>query len=1674
MASVMVFMSAFPVFAEGEGADEAPAESGPAASEASDLPYADQPMLENTLDSSKLPRYVDESDIHGIVDTSKAEEIESMFSDEAREQFSEGIVKLDAFEPVEDKEVALVLGRVENFLTSGGLGAYKQSGNLLLGSEIGLTSNKTDKVKILGAESNASSWVFVVDKDATCFWIKDEEDVGIADALVTISYLNDEGARVTKSTPTTGGQTPGIAVFDDLPDTFYGIVDIQAEGYHAMSILDKYMEKGERYIYNLSNAKEDELYIRGVDLSGKDMVNEETGLDLVNMTTEDMDLKVIVSKNGSAQFPDSIEIVADNRGETVLTVSQTSDYPYDSNTKVYTASKRWAEQNAGLFKDKDIVSIKFGSEVFAMEHLTVKNAVLNPGVSKANVPVTTKPMPGEISDRMGGAGWINVTADVLQVPVTFGVFPDGSMILMASYDFTKLAPDVQTKYSSLFDKSWNPKFKDGLEDPLQVFEKSFWENAEKVKGGKEVLNSKDKLKCLSNKAYNFSASFSMFLRSAYNEATDDWFGVGGFMLCGSLSGSFTEYFLFTAGPVVVPVYLGLEAGISVNLSLSVNFALDDPPEGEEAAYKWKYAANDGWDINARIEIVISFSAFTGVGVRGVMGAGATGFVNFDIATLLGKGKATLADRDPHSFIDVLYGVRVDIYLLFLSYQIKIECASGAQRLSDSWGEEDKVSLGDVGYETEVKELDLQACADELVPVVEADSEGKDKAYMLAGGAPALGGSSSTYSIDYNTYPDNQAQFAATQNCTALFRIISTGTRAYLMYQYQNKTDGKMSPVFRMVELPAGETRSVSEFVVVPNKTDRSDPNNCDKVYIGAILVDNTLPEEERMLSSDVAAIVVDLGDVKTTTSLIVSDPKDKGDYLYSAPRPAGCADHCSVAYGMTYLAKENGEKISDVRSLMGVASGNTSYSISWYEKGADGYEIFHQGLGYNKVYSSGVIAPNEPSFWTVDRYKSSDKYLVVKGYGANGYYAEDLKCNFRIDIDGMIDPADIYAGTVTFDSIITNWQYLNGCNYFIAGDSIYWMDKKPKSGSTNDYEWEVKKVEGGAGVISVDDRYTMITNNNQSAIHIIAVAGEYDVNVEESTSELVANKALIYTLTNEKNWSTGEIKAILHGPLALRFGKGDLITNFTAAYNQDDSKASGLSIVYSSPVGEDTAGPAKLNLWNQNADKGLLVTDVKIPDYLVIKGQPVIELYVTVRNYGYGRENAVPYTVKDENGTRLLITDGTTDYSGDGHFFTGDALYTGDSRVDKVLIRPNPDWEENKEHEIIVDIGGSYKYNGDIEDVLNKVAVKADNTTLGAENILVGSKHYVGISIKNNTITGQKAAAVKVTLDYDQPRRGANELQFSFPTYDMIYRFDSEDAMLVDQIYHMDIDMDGVWKEGLKNGLRGASFVLVDADGNRLSNEIVYLLNPAETRPDTVVGKKTDENGDPLEGATIGLFEPGSDKPLDTAVSDDEGVFTFYNVAAGEYIVKETEAPEGYALSDKEYTVSAAGEGETIELTISNSLITGSVKLTLTDEDDPEKKLSGATFTVWDGDDQVGTLSETSDGVYELGDLPYGEYTVKMETAPEGYEGSGSYAFSVKEDGATVLVEATAKAKPSGDDPDPDDPAGPDDPVDPDDKDKEDLPVTGDDSNVWLYGGLALVSLAAIAAVVIGAKKKKE
>ena len=156
-----------------------------------------------------------------------------------------------------------------------------------------------------------------------------------------------------------------------------------------------------------------------------------------------------------------------------------------------------------------------------------------------------------------------------------------------------------------------------------------------------------------------------------------------------------------------------------------------------------------------------------------------------------------------------------------------------------------------------------------------------------------------------------------------------------------------------------------------------------------------------------------------------------------------------------------------------------------------------------------------------------------------------------------------------------------------------------------------------------------------------------------------------------------------------------------------------------------------------------------------------------------------------------------------------------------------------------------------------------------------------------------------------------------------------------------------------------------------------------------------------------------------TAVSDENGSFSFENVPYGTWYVREIEQPTGFVLDETVYPVTIAEDKQVVEIEIVNEYVRGNIALTKVDAEYPDNKLTGVAFEVYrdsndngkldEEDELLGTLTEKEIGEYEMRNLLYGRYFVKETKAPEGFLlDTGVYEVFIDKDDTTYQVENKA------------------------------------------------------------------
>ncbi|MDA2438116.1 SpaA isopeptide-forming pilin-related protein [Bacillus cereus] len=150
--------------------------------------------------------------------------------------------------------------------------------------------------------------------------------------------------------------------------------------------------------------------------------------------------------------------------------------------------------------------------------------------------------------------------------------------------------------------------------------------------------------------------------------------------------------------------------------------------------------------------------------------------------------------------------------------------------------------------------------------------------------------------------------------------------------------------------------------------------------------------------------------------------------------------------------------------------------------------------------------------------------------------------------------------------------------------------------------------------------------------------------------------------------------------------------------------------------------------------------------------------------------------------------------------------------------------------------------------------------------------------------------------------------------------------------------------------------------------------------------KKIDsENGEkPLANAEFDIVKDGV--VVEHIVTDKDGKAISKPLALGEYILKETKAPEGYQLKETEFEVSVTGDG-IFPMQVENAMVDkGNIEITKVDKENGAV-LAGVEFEVQDEKDEVVRKVVTDkDGKANVSDLSVGKYKLVETKSLPGYK----------------------------------------------------------------------------------------
>lgn len=227
-----------------------------------------------------------------------------------------------------------------------------------------------------------------------------------------------------------------------------------------------------------------------------------------------------------------------------------------------------------------------------------------------------------------------------------------------------------------------------------------------------------------------------------------------------------------------------------------------------------------------------------------------------------------------------------------------------------------------------------------------------------------------------------------------------------------------------------------------------------------------------------------------------------------------------------------------------------------------------------------------------------------------------------------------------------------------------------------------------------------------------------------------------------------------------------------------------------------------------------------------------------------------------------------------------------------------------------------------------------------------------------------------------------------------------------------------------------------------------------ENEPTTVELTKTDlTTGKELPGAHLKVTDEDGNV-IDEWVSTEKSHVIKELTVGKSYTMTETKPADGYVTAESiTFTVENTAEIQKQEM---KDDVT---KVLISKQDIAGKELPGAKLTILDADGKTVESWTSTEEAHYIEMLPIGKYTLREETAPEGYLVAKDVEFEVKDTAEVQKVVMVDEEKPKESTPE----GG---------KPSKDAPKTGDNTNLLLW--LIVLGMSLSGVVVLGRKIKKK
>ena len=188
----------------------------------------------------------------------------------------------------------------------------------------------------------------------------------------------------------------------------------------------------------------------------------------------------------------------------------------------------------------------------------------------------------------------------------------------------------------------------------------------------------------------------------------------------------------------------------------------------------------------------------------------------------------------------------------------------------------------------------------------------------------------------------------------------------------------------------------------------------------------------------------------------------------------------------------------------------------------------------------------------------------------------------------------------------------------------------------------------------------------------------------------------------------------------------------------------------------------------------------------------------------------------------------------------------------------------------------------------------------------------------------------------------------------------------------------------------------ITVEGGKVS--FIEVVNP----PTNVQILKVDEDGNPLEGATMAVYLATSESGTEYT---GDPVYSYISKASAEdvtgillpgtrYVLVELRAPEGYEVADP-VAFTTANDDTLIQVTMTDVMKTYEIPFLKVDKDG--QPVEGALLQIKQGDEVLYEWTTTAEP--KVFELKPGDYTLHEEQAPEGYKTAEDIDFTVGLDG---------------------------------------------------------------------------